>query len=1038
MPKGRLVYDWDNLNTEKEARILKLTQEIEGKIANIPWVINDVTSTSETDALSAAMWKYLQEQIDALSGWQTFLSSWDCTTGLPWSDPAQDPYTYVAWNYYIVSTVASWWWTNYKPHWATYTHWVASTAVETQTVNVWDWYMYDWAQWILQPASSQQIVVDSQLSTTSTNPVWNKTITLALNDKQNTIANLSTIESWAAAWATAVQPNDNITTLTNNAGYQTAWDVASTLLWYQPLLTAADDIVINSGTNTISTKWKTYIYATCDTAFNTRDKVCTTARGNYVPAAWDVVVVRFTQWCWVGSPRLNIDGSWNKDIQIWISAANAATLWLGMDNIAWMFVYDGTMFRTFAPKDSTYSGWTGISIASNVVTNTWVTSVNGSTWDVTINDTKTWTTAPSSPTEWMLWYDTTNDVLKVYDWTNWVSVWWWGWWWTWWSITGTLSDQTDLQDALDDKLESTDLIAGDGINITPVWSDLPNWYTQLQSISSSGTQYILTWINYVSWHTYEFTHRLFVDSSTEASRWSWWNAWGWIMMINQDWIKYSWWGSSSIIGAAWQELELTISVWSSTSTYDYELWWTTWTLDRSNTSLSSYAGNVSYPLFVSTVNNGWWIIYTGSELTGTYYYFEAKDNNVLVRKMYPAKRNADWAIWMYDVVNNTFYTNSWSWTFIAWPAVPVGWVEISVDDSVWTNDNVVAWSGISIDAWTAARLPSWYTELEYVESTGAEYLDSWVTFSQIDKTVIVWNFTQNQWWFRSVLWADNQNASSWQKFAVAMWEWTGWQYYTESVYFVGSWSSWWWVDYVYSSAPVDTNEHTFTTQWTWSTTYLMVDNYVDTIPTSAKTTWVTITLWIFSRHLQASNTFSAQWSKFRLKSMVMYNWTTVVFNWVPAKRNSDDEIWIYDLVSGSFLTNLSWSWGLVWWNAVVFDPTVEISSTVLWFNNLTYDSFTAWTWSSSVISNLTFPSTAKMAFLNWRARDNTNTDLVYACWQVLIVRGLTLVSSFVWWWDWTNYIYWGVWLDTTNSYINYTQWGRTTGAVMDYTVYFYK
>lgn len=34
-----------------------------------------------------------------------------------------------------------------------------------------------------------------------------------------------------------------------------------------------------------------------------------------------------------------------------------------------------------------------------------------------------WSTAPSSPTEWQLWYDTTNDVLKVYDWTNWNKVW---------------------------------------------------------------------------------------------------------------------------------------------------------------------------------------------------------------------------------------------------------------------------------------------------------------------------------------------------------------------------------------------------------------------------------------------------------------------------------------------------------------------------------------------------------------------------------------------------------------------------------------
>ncbi len=34
-----------------------------------------------------------------------------------------------------------------------------------------------------------------------------------------------------------------------------------------------------------------------------------------------------------------------------------------------------------------------------------------------------WSTAPSSPTEWQLWYDTTNDVLKVYDGTQWNVVW---------------------------------------------------------------------------------------------------------------------------------------------------------------------------------------------------------------------------------------------------------------------------------------------------------------------------------------------------------------------------------------------------------------------------------------------------------------------------------------------------------------------------------------------------------------------------------------------------------------------------------------
>ena len=40
-------------------------------------------------------------------------------------------------------------------------------------------------------------------------------------------------------------------------------------------------------------------------------------------------------------------------------------------------------------------------------------------WDVALNDVKISATAPSSPTEWMVWYDTTNDQLKVYDGSNW-------------------------------------------------------------------------------------------------------------------------------------------------------------------------------------------------------------------------------------------------------------------------------------------------------------------------------------------------------------------------------------------------------------------------------------------------------------------------------------------------------------------------------------------------------------------------------------------------------------------------------------------
>ena len=229
MPRGRLIFDGDNQYTEKKKRIHKLTSEVETKIDAIPGVVDDANSISTTDALSARMGKVLQDQINELKSMWRFLSTWDCVNWLPTTDPLDNPYDYRIGDYYIVSTVGSW--TNYRPMWATYIHWQASTAVETETVKINDWYLYDGTHWILQSQSQVTIVIDSELSTTSTNAVENRVVTTALNTKQNTISDLATIRSGATAGATALQPWANISELTNNSWFQTAWDVASAIAW---------------------------------------------------------------------------------------------------------------------------------------------------------------------------------------------------------------------------------------------------------------------------------------------------------------------------------------------------------------------------------------------------------------------------------------------------------------------------------------------------------------------------------------------------------------------------------------------------------------------------------------------------------------------------------------------------------------------------------------------------------------------------------------------------------------------------------------
>lgn len=72
--------------------------------------------------------------------------------------------------------------------------------------------------------------------------------------------------------------------------------------------------------------------------------------------------------------------------------------------------YDWTQWNEIAWW-ATYSAWAWISIDQNNQIS------NSLPWPVIASS------APSNPVEWTLWYDTTNDVLKSYDGTQWNNVW---------------------------------------------------------------------------------------------------------------------------------------------------------------------------------------------------------------------------------------------------------------------------------------------------------------------------------------------------------------------------------------------------------------------------------------------------------------------------------------------------------------------------------------------------------------------------------------------------------------------------------------
>ena len=382
------------------------------------------------------------------------------------------------------------------------------------------------------------------------------------------------------------------------------------------------------------------------------------------------------------------------------------------------------------------------------------------------------------------------------------------------------------------------------------WPRLPIEYQEVEYIESSGTQYIATQITPTD-TTWLYMKLISKNvSSDEVYCWAATNnqdSWNKFWIWNTSSKMYFWWNSwtassnrPSVTAGVLMEVELNYM----NSRYSKKDWTNVDSLWTLNTIW--YSLNIFWHNWANTAQ-----YFSEIKL----YSLKVSDWESIIANFIPCFRKSDWEPWIYDLVNNQFYTNAWTGRFLIWRDV--------------------------------AYLPDWYEQVEYISnSTWEEHMDLWLVGNNTLKVsfLLMPTYLNNDngyiWW----IWSSNDFLLTTYQSKFRMHN--GWNY-------------------------VDTATTTINTLYD-----LRVDNTWITINwgkynLSAWTNYPTHNLWLYQVEWQTTSTAP----RFRTYWLRMWNQWEFVRDYVPCVRTSDWVIWLYDVVNSTFHYN-EWNWAFYKWDYI--------------------------------------------------------------------------------------------------------------------------
>ena len=164
-------------------------------------------------------------------------------------------------------------------------------------------------------------------------------------------------------------------------------------------------------------------------------------------------------------------------------------------------------------------------------------------------DTYIWSSAPSTPYEWQLWYDTANDVVKSYDGTNWNTIWSGGWG-SWDMLYSDFNFVTATGSTV--TLSLSTVITPSANFTVNAPSTIKDWQTYILRVTNGATPYTMTlWTGITNPSSASTT--LTANSTDQFVFLAvWWN-----LELQASW----WWAS---YGTATSSTEWVIKLWSDT------------------------------------------------------------------------------------------------------------------------------------------------------------------------------------------------------------------------------------------------------------------------------------------------------------------------------------------------------------------------------------------------------------------------------------------------------------------------------------------